>query len=375
MINDNAVPKVIISLLSAPTSKLGGQEIRWGRVAEYFLQHPSINVCVLANSSLVQCLREIDIYLDGPDVIIMQDHPFMLAHNLRAQWLLWSLTRRGSIIHVPAVGIRTIYTALLSKKIKANSVIFSYTTATFRLLLDNPKNIKGFKLVERIAKHVDLFEVINPAVDWQGIVPESKIRIAPCSFSDPNRFIPAYPKQGKVVFAGHLSTAKGVYLLISILQAWPRDDTTEFLICGDADGTESSVKAEKILDQLCSTRPNWKRARYSDVSAEISDAKVFLSLQEFSNYPSQSLLEAMLSGCCIVATNTGETDLLVRKPYGVLVEKDAPVSESVQAIQRFLGMSETQIQLRGNAARQFVLENHVLGRYADHIVKLWNELS
>ncbi|MBK8985793.1 MAG: glycosyltransferase family 4 protein [Chloroflexi bacterium] len=241
--------------------------------------------------------------------------------------------------------------------------------------MNNPVNIKGFKIVQWIAKHVDLFEVINPGLDWHGIVPEAKLRIAPCSFSDPVTFRPADKKADKVVFAGHLSTAKGVYLLIDILQSWPHYDSTIFTICGDSDGSSISEKAERRLDELCNARPGWKRIRLADVSGELSDAKVFLSLQEISNYPSQSLLEAMLCGCCIVATNTGETDLLVREPYGVLVEKDAPVSEVVQAIQRFLGMSENQIQLRGNTARQFVLENHVLDRYADHIVKLWNELS
>ena len=375
MTNNNFLPPIVISLLSSPTSKLGGQEIRWGRLTAYLLSHPSLDILVVINSSLLQRLRDVGIILDGQNVIVMEDHPSKLLHNLRSQWTLWKAAQSGAIIHVPAVGIRTIYTALMCKYLRGCRVVFSYTTNTFRGYLDNPVNIKGFKIVQRIAKHVDLFEVINPGLDWQGIVPEEKLRVAPCSFSDPVKFTPADQKINKVVFAGHLSTAKGVYLLIDILKAWPEHDSTLFTICGDSDGSASSQQAEQIIDALCSTRPGWKRIRLADISGELSDAKVFLSLQEVSNYPSQSLLEAMLSGCCVVATDTGETNLLVREPFGVLIEKEAPAHQFVTAIQRFLEMPWQQFKVCSHSARNFVLEHHTVERYAEHIVGMWKELS
>ncbi|MEM3658495.1 MAG: glycosyltransferase [Candidatus Hadarchaeum sp.] len=369
------VAPVLLSLLSAPVAKLGGQEIRWGRLASYLLDHSPVKIRVVINSSLVQCLRNIGIHLEGTSVIVMRDQGSKIAHNLYAQWTLWRAMQSGEILHIPAVGIRTIYTALLGKYLRGCRVVFSYTTNTFRGYLDNPLNIKAFRLVRRIAKHVDIFEVINPHIDWQGIVPENKLRIAPCSFSDPSRFKPAEKKANKVVFAGHLSTAKGVYLLIDILRAWPKGDPTWFTICGDSDGSRSSQQAQKLLDELCSTRPTWKRIRLDDISQELSDAKVFLSLQEVSNYPSQSLLEALLSGCCVVATNTGESNLLVREPFGVLLDKKAPPQAFIESVQSFLRMPWDQFKIRSDAARDFVLKHHTIEKYAEHIVGMWAELG
>jgi glycosyltransferase involved in cell wall biosynthesis len=375
MTNKVSIPRVVISLLSAPVSKLGGQEIRWGRLAKFMLEQPSLDVRVVANSSLVKCLRALGVNLEGWNLVVMPDQSSRLMHNLLAQWTLWKTVSCGTVIHVPAVGIRTIYTALLCKRLRGCRVVFSYTANTFRGYLDNPANIKGFKIVTQIAQYVDLFEVINPAIDWHGLVPKEKLRVAPCSFSDPVKFKPAELKTNKVVFAGHLSTAKGVYLLIDILRAWPRHDSTLFSICGDSDGSPSSQQAEQMIAELCHERPGWKRLRLVDVSTELSDAKVFLSLQEISNYPSQSLLEAMLCGCCVVATNTGETNLLVHEPYGALVRKGAPVSCFVNAIQNFLMMPYDQFKLRSDSARNFVLEHHTLEKYANHIVGLWRELA
>lgn len=366
---------VVLCLLSAPISKLGGQEIRWGRLAEYLLDYSPVPIRVVINSSLVRCLGNIGIHLEGANVIVMGDQPSKIVHNLYAQWTLWRVMQSGAILHIPAVGIRTIYTALLGKYLRGCRVVFSYTTNTFRGYLANPLNIKGFRIVRRIAKHVDIFEVINPSIDWQGIVPESKLRVAPCSFSDPSRFKPAEKKANKVIFAGHLSTAKGVYLLIDILRAWPKDDSTWFTICGDSDGSPSSQQAERLLDELCSTRPNWKRVRLDDISTELSDAKVFLSLQEISNYPSQSLLEAMLCGCCVVATNTGETNLLVREPFGIMINKEAAPQVFVEAIQSFLELPWNQFKVCSDSARDFVLKYHTIGRYAEHIIGLWLELG
>lgn len=48
--------------------------------------------------------------------------------------------------------------------------------------------------------------------------------------------------------------------------------------------------------------------------------KCFCSLQENENYPSQSLLEAIASGCLCIATNVGDTKSIVLPEFGFLIE-------------------------------------------------------
>lgn len=48
-------------------------------------------------------------------------------------------------------------------------------------------------------------------------------------------------------------------------------------------------------------------------------SKIFLSLQNYENYPSQSLLEAISSGNYIIASDVGDTNSIVKTDFGSLV--------------------------------------------------------
>lgn len=62
---------------------------------------------------------------------------------------------------------------------------------------------------------------------------------------------------------------------------------------------------------------------YSDIDIFLHKSYVFLSLQDYDNYPSQSLIEAMSFGCTVIATDFGETSKLVKVENGnTLINKD-----------------------------------------------------
>lgn len=62
---------------------------------------------------------------------------------------------------------------------------------------------------------------------------------------------------------------------------------------------------------------------YSNIDVYLKKSYIFLSLQDYDNYPSQSLIEAMSFGCTIIATDFGETSKLVKVENGnALINKD-----------------------------------------------------
>ena len=62
---------------------------------------------------------------------------------------------------------------------------------------------------------------------------------------------------------------------------------------------------------------------YSNIDLLLEKSYIFLSLQDYDNYPSQSLIEAMSFGCTVIATNSGETSRLVKVENGnFLINKD-----------------------------------------------------
>ncbi len=71
--------------------------------------------------------------------------------------------------------------------------------------------------------------------------------------------------------------------------------------------------------------------KYENIDKLLKDSYIFLSLQDYDNYPSQSLIEAMAHGCSVIATNFGDTSKIVKVNYNnYLIEKD--VSELVDAM-------------------------------------------
>lgn len=365
---------VSVIMLGNPSKKLGGQEIRWGRLLHNLPDYDERKINVVINSSLYHLITLQGFSLDRVNLRIYPDNDNRLLHKVASQLFTWRSIPRHSLIHVTPMGVQSLPSLLLCKYIKRCKLIFSYTGNTIRGLLTDASNPKGFRAIKVFAKESDIFDVLNPSIDWQGIVPEKSLRVAPCSFSSPEKFVPSHIKRRKVVFAGHLSKVKGTEILIDILKSWPKTDETEFLICGDALNNEFGRQAECTIDRICAERGNWRRVRPADISPMLSDAKVFLSLQSSSNYPSQSLLEAMLSGCCVVATDDGETDLLVRAPFGVTIDRKADTSVFVKEIAYYLNLPESTFQTYSTESREFVRSNHTIERYSQYLCSLWDEL-
>lgn len=220
----------------------------------------------------------------------------------------------------------------------------------------------------------DVVDSLNPGIDLDGLIDPQKVSVSPCSFSDPGKYYPAEHKLQKVVFAGHLQINKGVKILMEIIKAWPDSNNYTFVICGASDiSAEVQAYARKITD-IAGNNKNIVIQQSDNMTKILADAKVFLSLQTWDNYPSQSLIEAMLSGCNIVATAVGDTGLLVKEPWGVMLPVDAPGEHYVENIRKFLNLSDKEQKKYGEEAREFILKNHTVERYTEYLKKLWNQV-
>lgn len=75
----------------------------------------------------------------------------------------------------------------------------------------------------------------------------------------------------------------------------------------------------------------------------------------------------MACGNAAVASNTGDTNLIINDNNGVLVNLN--ISEIVNAIDALLSNIKKAHEL-GINARKFVLENHTIEKYADYFLNL-----
>ncbi|WP_019673908.1 glycosyltransferase [Psychrobacter lutiphocae] len=101
--------------------------------------------------------------------------------------------------------------------------------------------------------------------------------------------------------------------------------------------------------------------KYENIDKLLKDSYIFLSLQDYDNYPSQSLIEAMAHGCSVIATNFGDTSKIVKVNYNnYLIEKD--VSELVDAMIKLLFKKPFINYDNIN----YILNNHTVQQYAEY---------
>lgn len=151
--------------------------------------------------------------------------------------------------------------------------------------------------------------------------PSKRIKVTANSFTDLETFTPSGNKHNVIVFASTLIPIKNVDLFVeavNIVQKKIRELGYRCIICGD--GPLLQHLQEAIADRnCCDIIELTGRVKMETI---LPYSKIFCSLQSINNYPSQSLIEAIACGCYCIATNCGDTSLLVKPEFGTLVEFD-----------------------------------------------------
>jgi glycosyltransferase involved in cell wall biosynthesis len=104
----------------------------------------------------------------------------------------------------------------------------------------------------------------------------------------------------------------------------------------------------------------------------LRSAAVFVSLQSSDNYGSQSLLEAMGSGCAIVATDVGETRRIVTAEVGRLV--DSSVEALTDALSTLL-RDPVETARMGASASRIARTEYSADRYAEFLESLYQRAA
>ena len=125
-------------------------------------------------------------------------------------------------------------------------------------------------------------------------------------------------KQFDFVFASRLIPGKGVEILVEALRLCDLEGYNfRVAICGRG-------PLEKLILDLNLSRIDVVYFGYIDDTTDVLvSSEVALSLQQFENYPSQFLLEAIAAGCKVIATDVGDTRLLLNDDVAYLIDYDA----------------------------------------------------
>lgn len=250
-------------------------------------------------------------------------------------------------------------------------IIFSDMDSWFSEVLSDTKRLwyrkyYSFNNILHLADTVDfLSPYIAEGVKKLGVeIPGEKISIAPCSFIDYSKCIIGEKKEFEIAFAARLEPEKNPLMYLdaarAVLTEYPH---VKFHLLGE--GSLVSVIKENIEKNGLREKVNF--TFHKNPPEIFSRTTVFVSLQSGTNYPSQSILEAMACGNAIVASRTGDTELFVNSANGVLTELN---SEAVAGALKKLIADPSRTRSLGLAAAKFAAENHTAERVSDYYTKL-----
>lgn len=247
-------------------------------------------------------------------------------------------------------------------------LIYSYNDSSLWSL--DRKIIKFFDSEYWVLKKADCIDFLSQGIISRlenkiGPIEPERISVTPNSFISYDKFYPEYPKENFVTFLARLYSVKNPILYLKAIrifnQKYKRNNIKFYLI---GEGMEKEIDEfikENGLNNVEFIKKHfqpWKFLRRS---------KIFVSIQQDENYPSQSLLEAMACENAIVASDVGETRKLVSENEGILVPLNA---EKIADAILELFSDPDSIERLGKNARKKAIENHTIEKYSEYFFNI-----
>ena len=250
-------------------------------------------------------------------------------------------------------------------------IIFSDMDSWFSDVMSDMKKLwyRKYYSFNYILEHADKIDFLSPyiaeGVKNLGInIPPHNISIAPCSFIDYSKCIIGSKNSIEIAFASRLEPDKNPLLYLEAAREVLNDfPFVKFHLLGE--GSLVNEINQYISDNNLSGNVNF--TFHKDPPKIFSETLIFVSLQSGTNYPSQSVLEAMACGNAVVASDKGDTGLFIDKSNGILVQLNKnSVSSAIKKL--LVNIHETKIM--GLKAAKTVIENHTIEKVSDYYTGL-----
>jgi glycosyltransferase involved in cell wall biosynthesis len=311
--------------------KIGGLERRYIKCFNKLQQNKN-NVYLAINEELKEGLIQHQIPLPEKNTfVIKQKHDFRdfkvpVLFQLYVFFKVLEFVKRNNIANVHLVQTQIVLSFLFSlcKPFK-KTLTFAHTDFDYGYQAGVKKALLKFTLSR--ANHIDFLSG-DILAKYQGKYPriseKTKNFITPCSYVDYSKFFPGESKDNVIISVSRLDPIKNTHLLVeavNLIVNVRKESLKGFEVHIVGDGPEKQRINDLI--QLYNLQDYIITSYTYDSSKLLKRSKIFVSIQQTNNYPSQSLLEAMACGNAVIASNVGETSLLVDETNGILVDLSA----------------------------------------------------
>ncbi len=218
----------------------------------------------------------------------------------------------------------------------------------------------------------DLVDFLSPFI-VEGVrkrnvkIADERISITACSFADYSKCASGPKSDFEIAFSARLEPDKNPILFLEaaleVLKEYPE---TKFHMLGEG----SLVREINGFISSNNLTGNVNFRFHKNPPEVFAGTRVFVSLQTGTNYPSQSVIEAMACGNAIIASDTGDTNLLVKENNGLLIGLNK--AELVNALKKLIASPSLAASL-GEKGREFVMANHTIEEASEYYVELFRK--
>ncbi|KZR84992.1 glycosyltransferase [Synechococcus sp. MIT S9504] len=363
------ITKVLVVIYCHSIKAGGGAERRFARVIQY-LGSRKISTILFVPSNLFSSFRSYDLLDASQEVIKIPGRGILCILHFNASLIFRTLfLRQFDVVHNVLIqkSLLPYYIFLyLFKRLGFNRPRVINTVANYPLAYGLPSPVENrllFSLYLQCADHIDsLYELKKTNV-------QCPVTITPCSFTDYSLFRPG-KKENHVVFAGRMEVSKNPLLFVlavaqvqrlcpsSILKHWRFSIYGNGSLSGEVNSLVSSLSLHNFTFSKC-----------ADLRTILPTSRVFLSLQQYENYPSQSLMEAISCHNIIIATNVGLTYKLLQPESSILVSPslDDVYKALLDVIMGNLKISDEQLHASADCLQRF----HTVETFGNYLMQLW----
>jgi glycosyltransferase involved in cell wall biosynthesis len=337
--------KKSIIILVFSGHQFGGMERRFSRLASYLIANQK-NVRLFCTSDALRAINEIGIPFpefnsSGERSIFIIDKPSIDS------WFFDKLNRIKGLLRLLLILSKNKKSVHVHLAMNPGliSFFFSFTKIKYSLSIVNSNLCFKYFYFWRSIIKAQAVDCLSESI-YKELILMSKsfslpsVFVSPCSFTDNKR---------AVVTVCQSSSSKR--------------DIDVALIAREVPGKGHAL-FRKALNSLAEIKYHNKFT--NDPFEIMRRSKIFLSLQEKENYPSQALLEAMVSGCAIIATDVGETRKLLDETCAVLIPYDPVIL--AETITYLLKNHSHRKKMAENAQRK-ALSEHTVDRFSNYFLQ------
>ena len=221
---------------------------------------------------------------------------------------------------------------------------------------------------QKLASH-DLYHAVSPSVErrFQAAAPDACLLKAPGPFSRISNSPPAaLEKTNTVVFAHRFIARKNAVLFARVARRFvERRPDWSVRILGFGDQETEIKKLVANTDGIDVTlEPN--------LDTVLARSRVFVSLIQPDNYPSQSVMEAMAAGNALLLSDTGDSKEMFLGGNGVATTLD---EEVILRDLIDLTSDDAALDTMGAKSRELAQERFDADRYLSHLKATYAQLA